>query len=350
MTDDLIVRMYDEHVFDAMLLDVDMADYHVPFDALRSETATESTLRDSVSRFERVALSGASGSGKTSVARYALDAAPEGMAPIWVSLAYKGDGLASDPFRFAQNLVDVLSAHAMEAQRLSPEAREELLARVTAERALPGVARKRGASLNLKAWILQAGVAADVTRTVRGGAVPRAEGEVLERANEVLEAVRAHDLQPVLVMDDTDRLIGRGEPDRLIPLFFGSVLRSVVEDLKAGLVIAVQPFYLGRDDYKQYASGVVERHIPIPEVPDAAGVGELLTARVRYAAATATAADAFESAALDELFAIYRRQPARTVRALLAAAHAALSRARKADAAKVSVEHVLAGADDALLA
>lgn len=349
MSRTLIEAMYDQHVFDAMLLNADIGSFHVPFDELRGEQATEAALRGSVARFERVALNGISGSGKTSVARHVLDPAPDGIAPIWLSLAYKGDALATDPLRFAQNLVDALSAHAVAAQRLAAAEREQVLAAATREIALPTVARRRGGSLGVRAWMLQGSLAQDVTRTVEGGLVHRSEGEVLERANDVLEAIRAHGLHPVVVMDDTDRLIGRGDPERLIPAFFGSVLRAAVEILRAGVVIAVQPYYLERSDYREHASAVVEAHVAIPEVPGVDGVAAILTERAHYAEPTATAGDAFTATALDELFDVYRRQPSRTVRALLLAAHHALSRAREAAAEQIDLEHVQAGADDALL-
>lgn len=349
MSRELIAAMYEQHVFDAMLLNADLGRFHVPFDELRGEHATEAALQDSVARFERVALNGISGSGKSSVVRHVMDPAPDGIAPIWLSLAYKDDSLATDPLSFAQSIVDALSAHAVAAQRLTDAQREEVLAAATGEIPLPTVARRRGGSLGVKAWMLQGSVARDVSTTVSGGEMRRSEGEVLERANDVLEAIRAHGRQPVVVMDDTDRLIGRGDPDRLIPSFFGGVLRAAIEDLRAGVVIAVQPYYLKRDDYREHARGIIEAHVAIPEVPDVGGVAAILTARVHYTEPTASASEVFTAAALEELFEVYRRQPSRTVRALLLAAHHALNRAREADAEQIGVDHVQAGADDALL-
>lgn len=58
MSAELITEMYEGHVFDAMLLEADMAHFHVPFDDLWGDRATEAALRDAVGRFERVALTG----------------------------------------------------------------------------------------------------------------------------------------------------------------------------------------------------------------------------------------------------------------------------------------------------
>jgi ABC-type glutathione transport system ATPase component len=70
------------HAFDPMLLDSDMRDLHVPFDDLTGSETTERSLRDAVTKYERVALTGCSGAGKTSVARFSLDPAPDRIAPI----------------------------------------------------------------------------------------------------------------------------------------------------------------------------------------------------------------------------------------------------------------------------
>jgi hypothetical protein len=346
---ELITEMYEGHVFDAMLLEADMAYFHVPFDDLWGDGATEAALRDAVGRFERVALIGESCSGKTSVARYVLESPPPRILPIWVSLAYKEEGIATTPARFAENLVDVLSAYAVRTSSLTAEQREEALRGATPDIVLPGTSRRVGGSVGLKAWLLNGEVARDVTRTIEGGQVPRSEGDILQRANDVLEAIRAHSLEPVLVMDDTDRLIGRSKADTLIPRFYGSVLRVVVEQLRAGLVLAAQPFYLHHDEYKRYSRGIVERHLSVPVLPDAAAVREILTTRIHYVRPRATADDAFVAEAINELFQIYSRQQPPTIRALLTAAHSALTRAQTGRASMIDIEHVEAGADDALL-
>jgi hypothetical protein len=345
----LIQRMFDHHVFDSVLLAEDQRDFHVPFDTLTGRTETEAALRLAVTRYERTALTGVSGSGKSSVARYALDPAPAGIAPIFVPVAYKSREVATDAGRFATYLVEVLSRAAVAAHRIPRREREALLAGATPDINLPTIARKNGIGLAVKAWILQGNVARDVTRTVDGGAIPRSADEALERANDVLEAIKAHALDPVLIMDDTDRLIGRDNPDTMIPAFFAGVVRPIVDALHAGIVIAAQPFYLDREDYRRHTTGLIENHIKIPEIPDADGLGAILTLRVKYAEPRRTAQDAFTEEALDGLFDVYHTGEERSVRRALAAAHAALSRAQATRADEIDVEHVLAGADDALL-
>lgn len=105
----------------------------MPFDDLRGDGATEAVLRDAVARFERVAVTGESGSGKTSVSRYVLESPPPRILPIWVSLAYKEEALATTPARFAENLVDVLSAYGVRTASLTTEQREQALRGATPE-------------------------------------------------------------------------------------------------------------------------------------------------------------------------------------------------------------------------
>jgi Cdc6-like AAA superfamily ATPase len=349
MSRQLVQKMWEEHVFDSVLLEEDMSGYHVPFDYITGKATTEARLRDAVAKFERVSLTGVPGSGKTSVARYSLEPAPASIAPIWVPVAYKGEDVTTSPKAFAQYLVGVISAAAAAAQRLSRKDREAILARATSDINLPAVARRNAAGLKLMLWLIEANVARDVTRTIQGGTFPRSEQEMFHLADEVLDAIRAYRLNPVLVIDDTDRFIGRGNPNRVIPAFFGEVLRSVVDELHAGIVVAAHPVYLEREDYRRVSSGLIEKHIKIPEIPNVDGLADILTARVRFANARRTASDAFADGALDELFDVYTRQREKSIRAALAAAHAALARAQEAFAAAISADHVKAGADDALL-
>jgi hypothetical protein len=142
---------------------------------------------------------------------------------------------------FAQYLVEVILDTADAVQRIPAIDREALLEGATRDIRLPARTRKLGLGATIKPWILEGNVALDITRTAGGGSLPRSEEAVLDRANDVVSAIKAHGLDPVLVMDDTDRLIGRASADQLIPAFFGTVLRSVVEHLHAGIVVAAHP-------------------------------------------------------------------------------------------------------------
>lgn len=345
----VLQRLFDAHAFDPMLLDIDMRDYHVPFDELTQTEATEASLRGAVSKYERVALTGYSGCGKTSVARYSLDPAPERIAPIWVPVAYKSDGVTREPMLFAQYLVEVILDTANAVRRISRRDREALLAGATSDISLPVEARKLGLGVTIKHWILQGNVALDITRTVGGGTLPRSEEAVLAKANDVIEAIKAHDLYPVLVMDDTDRLIGRAKADEIIPVFFGTVLRSVVDNLYAGIVVAAHPYYLKRNDYRRHAEGLIERHITIPELETADALGRVLRPRIRFVSTRHEAATVFRDDALEELFAVYRSADERSIRGALAVAHAALGRCQTDGADKIFLEHVRGGADDVLM-
>lgn len=349
MSQRVIQQLFDAHVFDSMLLDIDMRDYHVPFDDLTGSATTESSLRQAVGKYERVALTGHSGCGKTSVARYSLDPPPDLIAPIWVPVAYKNDGVTREPKLFAQYLVEVILDSASAVERIPRRDREALLAGATSDVRLPIEARKLGLGVTIKQWIFQGNVARDITRTVGGERLPRSEEAVLAQANNVLETIKAHGLYPVLVMDDTDRFIGRTNVDEIVPAFFGSVLRSVVDNLHAGIVVAAHPYYLERDDYRRYATGLVERHLHIPELKSVEALGRLLGPRIGFASEGCEASDVFDDDALKELFAVYGSVDERSIRSALVVAHAALGRSHVDGAETITVEHVRGGADDAFM-
>lgn len=349
MTQGLVEQLFSAHAFDPMLLDVDMREYHVPFDELTGTKSVESHLRTAVSKYERVALTGYPGSGKTSVARFSLDPPPDQIAPIWVPVAYKSDGVTREPMLFAQYLVEVILDTADAVQRMPSKQRDALLAGATSDIRLPTEARRLGLGAAIRPWIFQGNIALDITRTAGGGSLPRSEESVLNLANDIIGAIKAYGLAPILVMDDTDRLIGRDKADEVIPAFFGNVLRAVVEHLHAGIVVAAHPFYLDRPDYRRHTTGLIERHIQIPQLETAAALAAIFKPRIAFVSKEHDASDVFDPDALDGLFAAYASQAERSIRSALAVAHAALGRAETAGANTITREHVEAGADDAMI-
>ena len=177
-------------------------------------------------------------------------------------VAYKSREVATDAGRFATYLVEVLSRAAVAAHRIPRREREALLAGAT-----PTSTCRRSHARTASAWLSRHGSCKGTSPVrhpnVDGGAIPRSADETLERANDVLEAIKAHALDPVLIMDDTDRLIGRDNPDTMIPAFFEGVVRPIVDKLHAGIVLAAQPFYLDREDYRRHTTGLIENHINI---------------------------------------------------------------------------------------
>lgn len=349
MSRGLLSKMFQGHVFDAMVLERQMNALHVPFDSILQSNSVEAALLGAVEKAERVALSGHSGCGKTSVARYVLDPAPNGIAPIFVPLAYEEQAIITQPKAFAQYLVDVMTKVADRAGQLPRGLRDDVLRSATKDQQVPVIATKRGGGISVPAWLLAGNLARDVTRTAGGGSLPRSEQEMLELANTVVGVIESHDLFPVLVMDDTDRLIGHHQADDVIPAFFGRTLRAVVDHLRVGLVIAVQPHYRARADYKEHASGLIERHIDIPVLGQSDQLARILERRIAGIDPSGSTAEAFTDDALDLLFARYQQMKDPSLRKVLACAHAALTHAEQSVTDRIEASHVLAGADDAML-
>lgn len=65
-----------------------------------------------------------------------------------------------------------------------------------------------------------------------------------DAVHQALAVVRAHGLEPVLILDDTDKWIRLGgEPDEAVETFFNGPVRWLV-DLSAGLIVHVHNRYL----------------------------------------------------------------------------------------------------------
>ena len=194
------------HVLDSKLRDLDLADYHVAFDDIHGDRLVEAELARAVQVYERTCIIGPIGGGKTSVARYVLDRMPEEsrIAPVWVSVAFDGPEVITDPRRFTAHIIQAIVKQAGSAVNVDRDTRERILAGATAERPLPAVSRKTGGQLAAKWWVINAGIAKDVTRTLDGAKLDRPLADILDAANAGLAAIAAHGLLPVLVIDDSD--------------------------------------------------------------------------------------------------------------------------------------------------
>jgi hypothetical protein len=125
----LVDQVQATHALDSKLRDLDLAEYHVPFDEIHGYTDVESERRRAADVYERTSIIGPIGSGKTSLARYVMDGLPEEtrFAPIWISVAFDGPEVVTDPRRFAAHLIQAIVKQAREAGRLNDEIRQRIL-------------------------------------------------------------------------------------------------------------------------------------------------------------------------------------------------------------------------------
>ena len=231
MSRELIIALRKEAAFDPTPLPEDLAALHVPFDRLLEGERVEQRLHDAARAVERIAVVGAMGAGKSSVLSYTLTPA-RGFAALPISVAPESDDTVTDPGGFAQHVVRVISTWAAEVEMLSGEQRDELLRAVADSHALPSRAKQTHAGIALQLpWLVKGEVARDIRRELEPATeLARSAVEHLDALKRLARLIRAIELEPLLVIDDSDRWLRRGEPrGEIVGAFFGRVVRELAE-------------------------------------------------------------------------------------------------------------------------
>lgn len=332
----------------------ELAACHTPYAQLGGDDV-EGTLTERLERFGRVGVVGPVGCGKTSLARYVAETSPA-LAPIYLNVAAEDHDKVSSPRGFLELLVSHLADAAAEATGGGARQQDRLLRGGQPTVDLAG--EERGRTLKLGAsWLASGSVASDLVKTLPPREAYRTIAQMAGPANEALDAIRAHDLVPVLVADDTDRLLRLPGEDggALFEAFFGEVLRSLVDQLyDFALVVAIHDDYRERDGYAELVSGRIEHHLEVPELTHATQLGTILDTRASFLlrdggdpqAGAFTRADLLTPAALEVLFALHVHEQARSLRRTLATARSAIGLALDEPAELVDARHVRAAASD----
>jgi len=314
-----------------------------PYEQLVEGCALESELRAAVAGYGRVGLVGNVGCGKSGVSRYALGT--PGLGMIALNVVTEDREKIATVRGFLEILVAQLLSRATVASRLSDEVRERLLASAGPTEALPRAEIRTRAELGGALWLLNGGVAREVTRTLGGGNSYRSTQDLRQAARDALEAISASDVIPVLLADDTDRLLAvadnPAQADALFRGFFGEVLREIAEQLECGLAIAIHDKYRERPDYAGFTAGRITM-MEIPPLTDAGQLAQIINRRGEFVDPPALCAELLTDAGLDRLTAIHTAKPVGGLRATLGVFHQALGLAISDGSERIDERHITA--------
>lgn len=314
-----------------------------PYEQLVPGCNLESDIRQAVARYERVGLVGGIGCGKSGVSRYALGG--PGLGMIALNVVTEDREKIATVRGFLEILVAQLLSRATVASKLSGAVRERLLAGSSPTEPLPRTEIRTRAELGGALWLLNGGVAREVTRTLGGSEAYRSTQDLRQAAREALEAISASDVVPVLLADDTDRLLAvagdDGQGDALFRGFFGEVLREIAEQLECGLVIAIHDRYRERDDYAGYTAGRITTK-EIPRLTEPGQLAQIIDRRGEFADPAVTCGELLTEAGLHRLTAIHMSERVGGLRATLGVFHQALGLAISDASENIDERHITA--------
>jgi len=219
---DLLLALQEAHAFDPFPVRDDLGLYHVPFSELAGDGLVEQALGDGCRRYERIAIVGDSGTGKSSLTASVLGPLAEGVAPVVVPVAIEPNETVSEPRAMFAHIAAVIARVAADAAALTATEREQALARLTSQRP---VGRVGGRSLRLGGGWMGANVSAELARQAGPQqSIDRSAAETLEVVEQMLTTIHGEALVPVLVFDDTDRWLSGSFRDHedLARSFFGA--------------------------------------------------------------------------------------------------------------------------------
>lgn len=274
MTLETLQRLDASRVFQPVLSADSLSALHVPFDELTGSPRHEARLLTLGQHSARIMVSGDSGSGKTSIAAWSVSPL-DGMFGVVVPVhAHVGS-----PEMAATDLAGLV----IEALRTT--AAESALDFALAD----GKCRRWRASASVNLGVVSAGLEEQLP--------DRRAGSLAEQQDALVQAfgvIRHHGLEPVLILDDTDKWVRLGEPHAAVSAFFDGPVRWLVEQ-PAGLIVHVHDRYL---EFLGQAAEVFDERVAIPSL-DLRQLRRVVVNRVE--AVGVDAAEVFDPDALDTL-------------------------------------------------
>jgi tellurite resistance protein len=126
--------------------------------------------------------------------RYVVQARP--LAPVLVNVATEAPGKVAEPRAFLEVLIAQLARTAERANALSEKERAELLREGRATQSLPGRDTALRAEFGVSAWMVDARISGDLTKTLPPGEAYATTDQLRDAARDALRAIAGHSLIP----------------------------------------------------------------------------------------------------------------------------------------------------------
>ena len=330
MSRELLLRLQKEHAFDFYPIRHDLGAYHVSFSELGSVKPLEQTLYDAAQRAERLMVIGGSGSGKSSLIAYTLGPLAQGVSPIQIPVFAESVDVITDVRAVAGMIIQEI----VKQTEMSDAERSNAMQWASSQRPLDSRSVISGVSVG--ALLMGTGLRAEIKRqTTHSMTLPNTASATLEIADQLLKAIKAEELVPVLVFDDTDKWFRERESENseyqdVAIRFFGEVLTEM-RQLSAGLVVAVHDRYLENELLKDHIGNTIESRIDIPYLTSSDALGKVIHSRV-VKHCVPSVADKIPSLdelllqeALDRLHDLYQSDFSGSLRKVIRRVHVALT-------------------------
>jgi len=212
---------------------------------------------------------------------------------------------------------------------LSGSQRDELLRAVADQRALPSRSKQTHAGIALQLpWLVRGELARDIRRELEPAVeLERSAVEHLDTLKRLTRLVRAIELEPLLVIDDSDRWLRRGEPrGEIVGAFFARVVRELAE-LEIGFAVAVHENYLALPEYQEATPGVLSARVDVPRLSAAEQLVQIIDHRVAAFTGEQGGGEILAAGALQRLWEFYDAEATYSLRTTLQVLHTAVTEA-----------------------
>jgi hypothetical protein len=350
MSAELVVTCSEHLAFDPTPMPVSLPACHVPFEGMAGQgRGIETEVARRACNLDRLGITGPIGCGKSSLSRYAMSQVGQIAAPIWINVATEDPEAIGTVRGFLEILISQLASAAHRATRISGSSRQQILSEASLREPLPTTVVQMNAELGASFWLLHGGIARSITRTIEPAAAYRATEDLRRVVNDVMAVIASDELVPILIADDTDRLLRSTQEDdlqrRRFTGFFGEVLRDISDHLQCGLLVAVHDRYRDEDQYEAMTDGLL-LHVDVPAITESDHLAAIVDARLEFVEEGASWSNLVDPEAVGVLLELHNDRDRRSLRKTLTTFRTSLISAAARGADVVQVRDVASSAAD----